>query len=85
MKNSVSCVRQCRVCRRARWRCQNEPLKRCWHPEPEKSVEICRARRINSSLLGQADGCRGEKGAGGSDMIVEKMTSERRGVNERGG
>lgn len=48
-------------------------------------MEICRVRRINSSLLGQADGCRGEKGAGESDMIVEKMTSERRGVNERGG
>lgn len=50
----------------------------------EKSVEICRAKRINSSLLGSSGrgGADGEKrrvsegGVGEGDMIVEKMTSE---------
>lgn len=51
-----------------------------------KSVEICRAKRINSSLLGSSGrgGAGGRKGEGESgeewgesDIIVEKMTSER--------
>lgn len=55
-----------------------------------KSVEICRAERISDSLLGQTDGCRGKKGRGGerekkNSMAVQRMTSERRRANERGG
>lgn len=49
-------------------------------------MEICRAERISDSLLGQADGC-GERGrgVGENSTMVQKMTSVRRGVNERGG
>lgn len=59
-----------RDARLRRWRGVGIPCR--------KSVQICRAERINDSLLGQTDGHRGKE-------IVEKMTSERMRVNGMGG